>query len=274
MEVRVACFGDVVGSPGRKILGRLLPGFIRDREVHLVVVNGENMAGGSGITEATYREIREAGADVVTSGDHIFKRSEVISLMERDPALLRPANYPKRAAGRGHVVATARNGVEIGVINLVGRVFMGPAECPFLAAQDLVDRISQRTPMIFVDMHAEATSEKIAMGWFLDGRVSAVFGTHTHVQTADEAVLPGGTGYLTDLGMTGPHEGVLGRKVKPVLHRFLTNMPASFKEASEWVLAKGALFTVDHATGRCLSVERVVLSDPGAGPTKVGGGFR
>ncbi len=274
MEVRVACFGDVVGSAGRKILARLLPDFIRRRDVHLVVVNGENMAGGSGVTEATYKEVRKAGADVITSGDHIFKRSEVISLLEREPALLRPANYPKRAAGRGSVVVSARNGVEVGVINLVGRVFMGPAECPFLAAQDLVDRIRQRTPLIFVDIHAEATSEKIAMGWFLDGFVSAVFGTHTHVQTADEVVLPGGTGFLTDLGMTGPHEGVLGRKVKPVLHKFLTNMPASFKEASDWVLAKGALFTVDHATGKCLSVERLVLSEPGAGPARVGGGFR
>ena len=212
--------------------------------------------------------------DVVTTGDHAYRRAEGIQLMDREKELLRPANYPESAAGRGHLVATARNGVEVGVVNVVGRVFLDPAECPFLTARGLVDRLKHRTPIVLVDMHAEATSEKIAMGWYLDGLASAVFGTHTHVQTADEVVLPGGTGFISDLGMTGSHEGVLGRKVKPVLKKFTTHMPAPFKESRGWPLAKGALFTVEHDSGRCKAVERIVLGPADSGPEKVGGGLR
>lgn len=266
MEVRVACFGDVVGGEGRRVLARFLPDLIKERSLHLVVANGENLAGGSGLTASTLRQLQAAGVDVVTTGDHAFRRAEGIPLLEKERFLVRPANYPQAAAGRGHAVATARNGVEVAVMNLVGRIFQGPAECPFLAAERLAERLRQQTPLILVDMHAEATSEKIAMGWFLDGKVSAVFGTHTHVQTADECVLPGGTGFITDLGMVGSHQGVLGRQLAPVLRKFVTNMPAPFKECSGWAQAKGALFTLDHASGRCLAVERLVLAEPGLRP--------
>ncbi len=261
MEIRVACFGDTVGSPGRKLLGRSLPRFIEKRNIHFVVVNGENAAGGSGITRETLKQLWDAGADVVTTGDHAYKRPESFKLFESEKFLLRPANLSRRAIGRGHVIGTARNGIEVGVLNLIGRIYIGPADCPFDTAERLLLEIRQKTPLVIVDFHAEATSEKIAMGWFLDGKASGVFGTHTHVQTADETILPNGTGYITDVGMVGPHKGVLGRTAEPVLKKFITNMPFRFKLAKEWVMAKGIIFTLDHKTGKCLSIERVVIKE-------------
>jgi len=260
MTVRIFVIGDVVGRPGRDVVRRRLPDFARARNIDFVVCNGENAAGGSGITPALAQELLESGIDVITTGDHIWKRAQIAEYIERDVPLLRPANYPAEAAGRGAAVFTSRNGHKVGVVNLIGRVYMmAPADCPFHAADTAVRALARQTPLVVVDMHAEATSEKVAMGWHLDGRVTAVIGTHTHIPTADERILPGGTAYITDIGMTGPYKSVLGRRVDRVLRRFTTGMYAYFDVASEDVRLCGALIEADPQTGKALAIERVRL---------------
>jgi hypothetical protein len=253
--------GDVVGRPGRQILEDKLRPLIDEREIDLVVVNGENAAGGSGILPRHVRAFHEWGADVVTTGDHIWKQAKVVEYINGDVPLLRPANFPPAAAGRGFDVFPARNGCPVGVLNLIGRVYMHalPVNCPFAAADAALDALAGRARVVLVDIHAEATSEKIAMGWHLDGRASAVVGTHTHVVTADEIVLPGGTAYITDVGMTGPHRSVIGRQVDKVLHRFTTGMYAHFAVAHGDVRLNGALIAVDPETGRATDIERVTV---------------
>ena len=258
MSIKILVIGDIVGRPGRTVIKDKLAGFVEERGVDFVVANGENSAAGSGIIPEQVKELTESGIDVLTSGDHIWKRAQIVPFIDQLP-LLRPANYPPKARGRGYDVFTSPGGLEIGVVNLIGRVYMGPVDCPYRAAAAAVKELSEKTPLIIVDMHAEATSEKVAMGWYLDGRVTAVVGTHTHIPTADERVLPGGTAYITDLGMTGPYESVLGRQTKKVLRKFTTSMYAHFDVASGDVRLCGALIEADPETGKALAIERIKI---------------
>jgi len=248
--------GDIVGSPGRRAVKELVPGLRQRHGLDLVIANGENSAGGSGITPGTAEEIFKCGVNVITSGDHLWDQKEVMDLVAREPRFVRPLNYPQGTPGQGSTVVDVA-GVKVAVMNLQGRTFMPALENPFLCAQPELDRLRQLTPIIFIDFHAEATSEKIAFARMVDGRVSAVVGTHTHVQTADEIIFPGGTAFLCDAGFTGPHDGVIGREWEPVVRRFLTNMPQRFEVAKGRVLLQGVIVEIDNATGRALNIRRV-----------------
>ena len=249
--------GDVVGAPGRKALKMLLPGLREQHKVDVVVANGENAAAGSGITPEKAAEIFSAGVDVITSGDHLWDQKEVAELLNSEGRFVRPLNYPPGTPGQGSMVLEREGLPAMAVINLQGRTFMREMENPFLVIREEVKRIQSRARVILVDFHAEATSEKIALARMLDGEVSAVIGTHTHVQTADEQIFPGGTAFLCDAGFTGPHESVIGREMEPVITRFLTSQPQRFPVASGRVLLQGAIVEVDGATGRALSIERI-----------------
>ncbi len=263
--MKILFIGDIVGEPGRRAVKLLLPDLRRQHAVDFVIANGENSAGGSGITPRIAEELFAAGVEVITSGDHLWDQKEVVHLLADETRFLRPLNYPPETPGRGAGLyrvnfAGGEPGreVRIGVLNVQGRTFMQPPlDNPFVAMRDAVRRLREQTPILFVDVHAEATSEKIALARFLDGQVSAVVGTHTHVQTADEQIFPGGTAYLTDAGFTGPHESVLGRQIEPVIQRFLTSMPQRFEVASGRVLLHGAVIEVDEASGRAKKIERV-----------------
>lgn len=256
--MKLLFIGDVVGQPGRRAVQRLLPQLRQQHALDFVVANGENSAGGSGITPGTAEELFAAGVDIITSGDHLWDQKEVIELLQHESRFVRPFNYPPGTPGQGSVVVPLAGRQPIAVLNLQGRTFMpAPLENPFLMARDEVERLRAQTPVILVDIHAEATSEKIALARMLDGRVSLVVGTHTHVQTADEQVFPGGTGFLSDAGFTGPHESVLGREIEPVLRRFVTGMPQRFEVARDRVLLQGAVVEVDEASGHAIRVERV-----------------
>lgn len=258
--VLILFIGDIVGQPGRRAVKELLPRLRRELRPQLVIANGENMAGGSGITRGTAAEVLGAGVDLLTSGDHVWDQKEVSALLTSDPRILRPLNYPPGAPGEGSTVVHVPGHSDVAVINLQGRVFMPPLDCPFQAVERELARLKTLARVIFIDFHAEATSEKIALARMVDGLVSAVVGTHTHVQTADEQVLPGGTAYLTDAGFTGPHEGVIGRRHEPVIARFRTGLPQRFEVASGQVRLQGALIEIDGATGRAISIQR--LSEP------------
>lgn len=262
MEIRVLLVGDIVGKPGRTVLKNVLPQIVEEHGVEFVIVNGENAAQGTGITENLFKEIVRCNVDCITCGDHVWKRREILPVLERDPRLLRPLNLPKRAVGKGYNVFESRSGIRIGVVTLLGRVFMGPADCPFEAVDTALAVLRPQTDIVFVELHAEASSEKIAMGWKLDGKASCVFGTHTHVPTADARVLPGGTAYITDLGMTGPYESVIGRDITNVLYKFETSMHAPFEVAHGDVRLCGALVTVETTTGRATAIERIEKVDP------------
>ncbi|MBN1917316.1 MAG: TIGR00282 family metallophosphoesterase [Verrucomicrobia bacterium] len=255
--MRILCIGDIVGRPGREAVTRLVGMLRQEMGAECVVANAENAAAGSGITTKNVRELIAGGVDAITLGDHAWRQRDVFVAFDEFSTLLRPANYPSESPGRGACLVELDGGVQVGVINLVGRIFMDPSECPFKAADRAVSELSRSTRLIVVDMHAEATSEKVAMGRYLDGRVSVVFGTHTHVPTADETVLPNGTAYITDVGMTGPHDSVLGREVKPVLKKLTTGVPAKFEVATGDVRLSGALVTVDERTGLAAAIERV-----------------
>ena len=257
--MKVLLIGDVVGPPGRDAVKALVPILKAKHRIDFVIANSENVAGGAGVTPKTAEELLNAGVDMLTSGQHIWRYREIGPYMASEPRQLRPANYPAATPGFGGYVYTAKNGVKVGVINLLGRVFMGvdALDDPFRAGDRLIGEIRKSTSVIFVDMHAEATSEKVVMGWYLDGRVSAVVGTHTHIQTADERILPKGTAYLTDLGMTGPYDSVIGRKIEPVMEKFLTGMPNRFDVAEGNVILCGVIVEVDPTTGKALKIERV-----------------
>lgn len=255
--MQVLFIGDIVGEPGRRAVRSVLPRLRHELDLQFVVANGENAAGGNGITPAIAQELFNYGVDVITTGDHVWDQREVLGLLDREPRVLRPLNYPPGAPGRGSVLWQKDSLPPVAVLNLQGRTFMPPLENPFVAARAEVERLRGQTPLILVDFHAEATSEKIAMGRFLDGRVSLVVGTHTHVQTADESILPNGTAYLTDAGFTGPHDSVLGREVEPVIQRFLLGTPQRFSVASGRVLFQGLAVELDMNTGRAVSVRRV-----------------
>ncbi len=251
--------GDVVGKPGREILRAALPRLVERHAIGLVIANVENAAGGNGVTRDVAEGIRRAGVDVMTSGNHIWDKKEALDYIQREPRLIRPANYPD-APGRGHYVAHTAAGVAVGVINVMGRVFMNPLDNPFDVVQREIHTVREEASIVLVDMHAEATSEKLAMGWHLDGEVTAVVGTHTHVQTADERVLPCGTAYITDVGMTGPHDSIIGVQVEPALRRFVNGMPSRFDTASGDVRLNAVIITVDTSTGLSSGIERVSVS--------------
>jgi metallophosphoesterase (TIGR00282 family) len=262
--VKLLFIGDIVGQPGRRAVKELVPKLREQLTLDFVIANGENSAGGSGITPKTAEEIFSAGVDVITSGDHLWDQKEVMELLVSEKRFLRPLNYPIDVPGRGSGVfeiqspkSKVQKLLSVAVLNAQGRTFMPPLENPFLLALDEVKRLREQTKIIFVDFHAEATSEKIAFARFLNGQVSAVVGTHTHVQTADEQIFPGGTAYLSDAGFTGPHESVLGREIEPVIKRFLTGMPQRFEVAKERVLLHGAVIEIDAVSGKALKIQRV-----------------
>jgi metallophosphoesterase (TIGR00282 family) len=259
--MRLLLIGDIVGKPGRQIVCRALPSLIDREQLDLVVANGENGAGGSGITPAIYYELRGAGVDVVTLGDHIYRRAEVFDVIDKETNIVKPANFPDEAAGHNWAVVKARNGVSCAVFSLLGRVFMRPVDCPFKAADRVLAELPGETRVILLDFHAEATSDKQLMGRHLDGRVSAVLGTHTHVPTADECILPKGTAFQCDVGMTGPYESILGRQIERVLQTTLTFNPTQFDVATEDVRLSGTIVDVDPATGRATAIRRLVVRE-------------
>ncbi|MCE5263043.1 MAG: TIGR00282 family metallophosphoesterase [Deltaproteobacteria bacterium] len=254
--MKILFIGDIVGKPGRRAVRELLPGIIEERRIDFVIANCENAAAGFGVTAEIVEELFGAHIDVLTSGNHIWDKREVMEFVDDYETLLRPANYPEGAPGRGSVVVPAPGGVSVGILNLAGRVFMQPLDCPFRTADREVEKLKKRTRVIIADMHAEATSEKIAMGWYLDGRVSAVLGTHTHVQTADERILPGGAAYITDVGMTGPFDSVIGIRKESIMQRFLLQIPNKFDIAKGDVRLQGVALEI-APDGRAIGVERV-----------------
>ncbi|MGH7803009.1 MAG: TIGR00282 family metallophosphoesterase, partial [Candidatus Binatia bacterium] len=249
-------FGDVVGNAARKSVTEYEQRADALAEADFVVANGENASGGIGIDPGTAREMLSAGIDVLTSGNHIWAKREIYGFLDSSDRLLRPTNFAPGVPGRGYGVFTSRAGVPIAVVNLIGRVFMGPADCPFRAADVALAALGERARVIFVDMHAEATSEKVAMGRYLDGRVSAVLGSHTHVPTADEEILPNGTAYLTDTGMSGPIDSVIGMRTDTVVRRFVDQLPARFEVGSGTIRVHGVLVDIDEATGKSRSIAR------------------
>jgi metallophosphoesterase (TIGR00282 family) len=261
-SVRLLFLGDIIGRPGRQALDRFLPGLVEKYKPSLIVANAENAAGGSGLTPDIGRELL-GRLDVLTSGNHIWDKKEGLGYLDQEPQLLRPANYPPGNPGRGHLLHTDRSGHRVAVLNLQGRVFMEPIDCPFRAADELVERLRVETPVVVVDFHAEATSEKQAMGWYLDGRASAVIGTHTHVPTADEHILPGGTAYLTDAGMAGGFRSVIGMRREQALARFLTSIPQRFEPGKDGLVLSAVFVEIEAASGRAMDIKRELLVEEG-----------
>jgi metallophosphoesterase (TIGR00282 family) len=258
--VRLLFIGDIVGRPGRQLVKIGLPGLAEVHQPDLIIANAENAAAGFGITREIGEELLESGVDVMTSGNHIWDKKEALDYIATEPRLLRPANYPAGVPGNGSYLARGRNGRTVGVINGMGRVFMLNIDDPFAVVRQEIEKLKSRARIIFLDFHAEATSEKIAMGWHLDGLVTAVVGTHTHVQTADERILPKGTAYLTDVGMTGPHDSVIGVEIEPALGRFLNALPARFETATANPRLNAVLIDGDDETGRAVAIERLSYS--------------
>ncbi|MBF0538379.1 MAG: TIGR00282 family metallophosphoesterase [Nitrospirae bacterium] len=259
--MRVLFIGDVFGRPGRLLLKAILPGLVNREHIDFVITNGENAAGGFGITEKTATELFSYGVDCITTGNHVWDKKEVVQYIARNERLLRPLNYPAGVPGAGSGIYTLKDKTKIGVINLSGRVFMNAIDCPFRTAVAEVQRLSREVRTIIVDMHAEATSEKLALGYYLDGKVSAVIGTHTHVQTADEQILPGGTAYLTDVGMTGPIKSVIGVKVEQIIEKFLFQIPMRYEVASGGCVLSAAMIDVNNDNGNATAIKRLMLSE-------------
>jgi metallophosphoesterase (TIGR00282 family) len=255
--MKIIFIGDIVGSLGREIVTERLADIVENKQIDLVIANGENSAAGFGITPRLAEDLFAAGIEVITGGNHIWDKKEILEYIQKQPRLLRPANFPEGNPGSGLFIGTARSGTPYAVLDLQGRVFMTSNDCPFRAADRELARIPADVRVIFVDFHAETTSEKIAMGWYLDGRVSAVVGTHTHVATADEHVLPGGTAFQTDVGMTGPHNGIIGMDKIAILRKFLDGQPARFEVATGDVQMNTVLVDVDETTGRARGIERL-----------------
>ncbi len=255
--MKLLFIGDIVGEPGRKAVAALVPKLRAQHSLHAVIANGENAAGGSGITPKTAEEIFAGGVDVITSGDHLWDQKEVALLLESEPRFLRPLNYPPGTPGQGSRVFALEGRPPFAVLNLQGRVFMPDLDNPFACAPAEVARLRAQTPIIFVDLHAEATSEKIALARMLDGQVSAIVGTHTHVQTGDEQIFPGGTAFLCDAGFTGPHESVLGREIEPVIKRFVTYTPQRFAVAKHRVFLQGVVVDINDTSGKAVNIQRI-----------------
>jgi len=252
--------GDIVGRPGRAAVAKLLPGLVQEHRVDLTIANGENAAGGLGITPTGAAELLQAGVQVLTTGNHVWRHREILEFIDNEPRLLRPANYPPGTPGAGSGIYRAACGSRVGVVNLMGRTFMEPIDCPFRAADREIEGLHGKTDVIVVDIHAEATSEKLAVGWYLDGRVGAIIGTHTHVQTSDERLLPKGSAYITDAGMTGPRDSVLGVQPQKIVDRFLTAMPNRFELAPGAITLNAVLVDLDTKTGAARSIQRVIES--------------
>jgi hypothetical protein len=256
--MNILCVGDVVGKPGRKALRELLPQLKQEYALDFIIVNAENAAGGSGLTSKSAKQFFEMGCDVLTLGDHVWDQKELEEYLKTSHKVLKPANFPKMTPGVGWCVIDGPRETKIGVVNLLGRVFMKyHVDCPFHAAQDIIAKIQEITPIIIVDFHAETTSEKTALGHFLDGKVSAVLGTHTHIQTADEKILPQQTAFITDLGMTGPYDSVIGQNKENIIKRFLTSMPVRFHVAKDDVQVHGVVISIDEKTGQARSIQRI-----------------
>ena len=253
--------GDIVGKPGRRIVTRALQGLIATEHLDLVIANAENSAGGTGIQPEIYRELMAAGVDGITLGDHIYRRREIVPILESKPNIVKPANYPSTAPGRDHMIVDARDGTRVAVISLLGRVFMRPVDCPFEAANRVLASLPDDVSAVIVDFHAEATSDMQLMGRFLDGRVAAVLGTHTHVPTADECVLPEGTAFQCDVGMTGPYDSILGRRVERVLETTLSFNPTHFEVAHADVRLSGTIVDYDPSSRRATAIRRIVVDE-------------
>jgi 2',3'-cyclic-nucleotide 2'-phosphodiesterase len=259
--MKLLFIGDIVARPGRDLVRRGLPAIVQRHGIDVVLANGENAAGGAGITREITNDLLKAGIQVLTSGNHIWDKREVVDFIADEPRLLRPANYPRGTPGSGSFVWRTHDGTGVGVINLMGRIFMAPVDNPFEIVKFEIARVREAgATVIFVDFHAEATSEKLAMGWYLDGEVTAVIGTHTHVQTADERLLPRGTAYLTDVGMTGPHDGVIGMERTGAIARFTTALPSRFDAATGDPRLHGVIITADPVTGRASGIERLIVA--------------
>lgn len=254
--MKILFIGDIIGKPGRRAVRELLPQIVSDCLIDCVIANCENAAAGFGVTRDIIDELLQSHIDVLTSGNHIWDKKEVMNFIGDYKNLLRPANYPAGTPGCGSVVVTAHSGNKVAVINLVGRVFMQPYDCPFRVAEREIEKVKHKAAIVIVDFHAEATSEKQTLGWFLDGQVSAVLGTHTHVQTADETILTKGTAYISDVGMTGPFDSVIGIKKDEILERFLTQIPNKFDIAKGDVRLQGVVLDIDESSGRSRSIER------------------
>jgi 2',3'-cyclic-nucleotide 2'-phosphodiesterase len=259
--MRIFFIGDIVGAPGMMAIQHLLPALIAEEKIDLVIANAENAYRGSGLSPSQYRDLRAAGVDLVTLGDHIYKRQEIIATLEKEERICKPANYPKAAPGAEFALATARDGTPAAAVCLLGRMFMRPVDCPFQAIDRVLQALPPEVRCVVVDMHAEATGEKILMAHFLKGRVSAVLGTHTHVATADERILPEGTAFITDVGMTGPYDSILGRRIDRVLMTTTTFVPSPFDVATGDPRLAGALVDLDPATGRATHIRRLVRCD-------------
>jgi hypothetical protein len=258
MSIRILCLGDIVGRPGRQVVHQRLPGLVREHNVDLVIANAENIAGGSGITTNLFHKIRSYGIDVVTLGDHVYKKADILPTMQTSERIVRPANLAATAAGRTFTVVTTNSGVSVAVFCLLGRIFMNlPSDDPFAAADRVLNQLPRHVKVCVCDIHAEASSEKVAMGHWLDGRCSLMFGTHTHIPTADAKILPGGSAFISDLGMCGPYDSVLGRRKDRVVKYMTTNMPQPFDVATGDVRLCGALAEIDPDTGRALSIQRI-----------------
>jgi hypothetical protein len=261
--MRILFIGDVVGSPGVNFVRRALPVLVAYERVDCVIANAENAAGGSGLTGALYRKLRDAGVDLITLGDHVYKKQEIIATLQNEERVCRPANFPPDAPGREAAVAVARDGTPVAALCVLGRTFMRPVDCPFRAADRVLAALPPEVKVVVLDAHAEATADKYLLGHHLKGRVSAVLGTHTHVPTADEQVLPGGTAFISDVGMTGPYDSILGRRVDRVLFTTVTFVPSAFDVAEGDPRLGGALVDVDPATGRATAIRRVMLDEAG-----------
>ncbi len=257
MSIRILMIGDVVGRPGRRALIENIPGLVRDERINLTIANGENAAGGNGITREVAGELFSAGVEVITMGNHVWNKKEIYNLIAKEDRIIRPGNYPPGAPGAGYGRYQTKNGIKVGVINLSGRVFMPDLDCPFRKADEVIPVLQDWSKIILLDFHAEATSEKIAMAYHLEGKVSAVCGTHTHVQTADERVFPGGTAYITDVGMTGPMDSVIGVKKEAVLEKFITQMPRKFEVANGPYQFNAVIIDIDTQTGTATNIKRI-----------------
>ena len=259
--MRILFTADIFAQAGRRMASVHIPALLRERDVDFVIANGENAAGGFGLTDNLVGKLRSYGVDVITSGNHIWDRKEFVPQLDRDDRVLRPFNYPPGAPGQGSTIAESRSGHKVAVLSLQGRTSMSSTDCPFRLGKAEVERLRQHTPIVFIDFHAEATAEKVALGWYLDGFASAIIGTHTHVQTADERILPQGTAYLTDAGMTGPHDSVIGVQPEQAIRRFLTQVPTRFKPAEEGARFCGVLVDIDPDSGKATHIERLQIAE-------------
>jgi metallophosphoesterase (TIGR00282 family) len=261
MKLNILCIGDIVGRPGKRVVADNLAAIIKEHQIDCVIANAENSAGGSGLTYQIYEKLLKYGVNMITLGDHVYKKKDIISVLEKNDNIARPANFSAHAVGKSFALYKTPKGPVIAVVPLIGRIFMKPADSPYDCIDAILPKLEQQADIIIVEIHAEATSEKVSMGYYLDGRVSCVFGTHTHVVTADEKILPKGTGYITDIGMTGAHHSVLGRKIESVLKNFRTRMPCPFEIATGDLRLNGIIVTIDSSTKRAEKISRFEFKD-------------